>query len=304
MKRYHKYWRIAKKLKKTQLQKNTNTFNDFSEEDLFTLNIGKRGNSFFLGYYSQSGIELALSKYGIYDMLIKKGFSEITTQIDTTDSYRHKLILYDGGIKRDRLVAEIELKKEFISIDLPFVAEQELKSIPALVINWLCLQNFKEQFTDARPQLPGQRFPGLGLAKHVIELLSIICWRLNIACITTIPEHYHNATIYSKIFSYLDPENQAQFEALSKCLGKYPLYQASWGVELGCVWDCVNERTFKWLSEKQIVPFEKRLLQIFHGKDYKTYVNEREKKYRFRFDENKFERTFKQLSPKEMEKYI
>jgi hypothetical protein len=304
MKHYHKYWRIAKKLKKTQLQRSVRLSDDFTEEDLFNLNIGKRGNSYFLGYYSESGIELALRKYGIFDMLSKKGFGEIITHIDTTDSYKHKLVLYDGLKKQERLVAEIELKNEFISIDLPFTDKQKLKAIPALVINWLCLQNHKEPFTEHRPRLPGQRFPGLGLAKHVIELLSVICWRLNVACVTTIPEHYHNASIYSKIFSYIDPEHQAQFKALHNCLSTYPLYKASWGVELGCVWDCVKEQPYKWLSAKQIVPYEKRLLQIFHGRAYKTYVNEHESTYRFRFDENKFDRLFSQLTPKEMEKYI
>lgn len=304
MKHYHKYWRIAKKLKQNQLQKFSASDAHFSENDLFTLNIGKRGYSLFLGFYSEAGIKLALDKYGIYGMLQNNGFDRVITHVDTTDTFKHRLCLYDGVKNNDKLIAEIELKRDFITINPPFEIRQPLQTIPGLVINWLRLQNYKALFTENRPRLPGQRFPGLGLAKHVIELLSIICWRLKIGCITINPEHYHNAVMYSKIFRFVNPETQSKFETLKTYLDQYPLYKASWGVALGCVHDCFRDETFTWFSEKQIVAFDKRLLELFQGKEYKSFIKENKKKYSFIFNEEMFCKRYNQLTKNDMEKYI
>jgi len=38
---------------------------DLSEDDLFNVNIGNRGENLFLGYYSVKGLELILEKYKI-----------------------------------------------------------------------------------------------------------------------------------------------------------------------------------------------------------------------------------------------
>ena len=81
----NKYWRIARRLQTEQLQRSRPEKYDFSEKDLFQLDIGKRGSSFFLGFYSEEGIKLALNKYGVYQLLAGRGFSDIYTEVDISD---------------------------------------------------------------------------------------------------------------------------------------------------------------------------------------------------------------------------
>jgi len=49
----HKFWRIARRLNKTNLQQPTISSLDLTEDDLFNLDIGKRGGDFFLGYHQK-----------------------------------------------------------------------------------------------------------------------------------------------------------------------------------------------------------------------------------------------------------
>ena len=72
-----KYWWIAKRLQNEQLQRTQSEKYEFSDRDLFELDIGKRGSSFFLGFYSEEGLKLALNKYGVYDLLKKTSYASV-----------------------------------------------------------------------------------------------------------------------------------------------------------------------------------------------------------------------------------
>jgi len=118
MRLYNKYRWIANRLQTSQLQKLDNEKLDFSEQDLYHLDIGKRGNKLFLGFYSEEGIKLALEKYGVYKKLQKKGFKNIVTIVDTTDLYKHKLVFYNEKKHKDNLLVELVLRKEFFTLNI------------------------------------------------------------------------------------------------------------------------------------------------------------------------------------------
>jgi len=287
--KFNKYWLIAKRLQTEQLQRLNLSELDLFEKSMFNLDLGRRGSTFFLGYYSEEGIKLALNKYGVYKKLKQRGFHNVVTNVDTSDPYRHKITLYHNQQHQNNIIIELVLRKDFYTIKMPFTCPLNGKTYLGLTIDWLCVQNLLGSFDEQRPQLPGQKFPGLGFSSIVVELLMIICWRLNLAGLINIPEFYHNAVFYSKIFYYLDPLDQARFLALTRTFQNIPLDKVSWGIDWGCVSEGYSDQPFTWFVKQQIVPLEKDLKQMFRSKDYLDYVTEKSKLFEYSFNEKRYQ---------------
>lgn len=299
-----KYWWIARRLQTEQLQRDSSKSFEFSDKDLFELDIGKRGGSFFLGFYSQEGVKLALQKYGVYDLLERRGFHNIFTDVDTSDPYKHRVALYQESKRKKNLIVELVVRKYPFTINLPYDCEFNGRNYTGLAIDWLLIQDINAHFTEERPRLPGQTHPGLGLSSVVLELLLIICWRLNLAGIINVPNHYHNAFLYSKIFYYLNPSAQSKFLALKKTFKKFPLHKTSWGMEWGCVNDVIEDNVLEWFVQHQIVPLNKDLQKVFKSRQYKKHVQNEINKFKFSFDEEKYVSCLKKQNGKNLEKCI
>ena len=299
-----KFWRITRRLNEKNRQQTKMTDMDLSESDLFNLDIGKRGGNFFLGFFSKEGIILALEKYGLYAELKKRGFEHIITVVDTSDLYRHKILIYDEKKSQQNLLIELVLRKSFFKLDLPFQNEYNGMCFQCLTIDWLSMQNPRSEFTSKRPRLPGQKNPGLGMSIVAVELLLITCWRLNLAALINFPEHYHNAFLYSKYFYYLEPIAQAKYLAVQKAFKSIPLDTLSWGIDWGCLRDENKNEIFNWMVSEQLIPLDERLKNLFTGKQYKNYVKEKVKEFKFSFDEEKYQKIKKKMSVTSMERII
>lgn len=283
-----KYWYIAKRLTTAQLQKDDYAQDYLNEADLFNINIGKRGHSFFLGYYSKEGLRIALEKYGITKIVNDKGFKDLIFEIDTNDPYIHRLTVFYQRQNPDHKLMEIVLKKETVNIDLPFSCKLNGRRYETIAIEWMALQNPLGSFTEERPRLPGQQYPGLGMASKIVELLIIAAWRLNLAGLLNTPERYHNAFLYSRIFYYINPLDQARFMAMARDMKKYPLHKVAWAMEWNAIQDLISGEPAKWFIAKQIIPLDKELKKLFNSADYKKIVNEKLKEYKFHLDEKTY----------------
>jgi len=300
----NKYWRIAKRLQTEQLQRTSTDEIQFTDQDLFHLDIGRRGSSFFLGFYSKEGLKMALTKYGVYKLLNARGFKKILTDIDTTDPYKHRISLYNDHKHKDQLLIELVVRKYFFSLNLPYESPFNGNNYTGLAIDWLLIQDINAEFTAEKPRLPGQRKPGMGLSSIVLELMLITCWRLNLAGIINVPEHYHNAYLYSRIFYYFNPIAQAKFLALRSKFKKYPLHKISWGIDWGCVTDLDSGKPFDWFVHHQIVPLHKDLQNVFNGREYDKYVRSMISKYSFAFDEEKYQTCLANFAEQNLDKCI
>ncbi len=283
-----RYWRIARRLSVAELQKLDDSDSFLSEKDLFEVNIGQRSEGLFLGYYSKKGIQTALERYEITKELAEKGFKNLIFEIDTSDPYIHRLAIYDRQKIANRLLIEAVLRKKMIEIEMPFRTHLNGKVFETLAIEWLCMQNPDQKFSKERPRLPGQQFPGLGMASRAVEILIITAWRLNLAGLLNTPDHFHNAYLYSRIFYYLDPVVQARFKALCRDLKQYSVHEISWAIEWGAVIDEKTGHPMEWIIGEQIVPLFKDLKKLFESKDYHQLVEEKSKEFKFRMDLKKF----------------
>ncbi len=279
-----KYWQIAKRLTTAQLQKDQSDSSYFTEQDLFNVDIGRRGHDFFLGYYSHEGLKLVIEKYGVFDMLKSMGFKQPSYTINTDDPYVHKLTVYDAK----RMLVEVVLKRDTFNLSMPFPTELEGKRINTLAIEWMSMQNPDAEFEKSRPKLPGQQYPGLGIASKAVEILMIAAWRLKLAGLLNTPQYYHNAFLYSRIFFCLDPNQQALLQALSRDTKKYQLSTVAWALEWGAIFEEKQDTPFRWEVTKQIVPLDGELKKLFNSWDYRKLVKKLAQDYKFRLDEDKF----------------
>jgi len=283
-----KYRQIAKRLSMVQLQKTDPDNSLINETDLFYKNVAGRGHNFFLGYYSEEGIKLALEKYGIFKLLAGKGFKDVCLKIDTSDAYLHRLSLFERKEKQENLLAEIVIKMEIFKVNMPFETPLNDNHYKTISIEWMRLQNPRMTFTKKRPQLPGQQFPGLGMATHIVELLIIAAWRLKMTGLMNSPDHYHNAFLYSRAFCYENPLHEAKLVALSRDLKKYPLDMIAWAMDWNAVIEQNSNKIEKWFAAKQIIPLDKDLKELFAGKKYAEIVKQKAKEFKYILDEQKY----------------
>jgi hypothetical protein len=271
--------RIAHKLTESQLRQLKGQEMQINDEDL----IGNAAHSsvYFLGYYSKTGLELALKQYGVFDALKERGYQNPVLKLETEDPYRQRLAIFDESTPDvPALLIEAILRQYALPIVLNDSTEEEFE---VLYIEWLTLQHPKATFSREKPQLPGQQYPGLGGGKIALELLSMICQRIGLDGIINVPEYFHNAQLYSRHFSYLDPVLEGKRRAIARdLLRPHTLAEASWGIDLECVHE--NGLPFKWFTGPQILPLNQKLIKFFESSEYLESVLTAQRKNHYELD--------------------
>jgi hypothetical protein len=280
-------FKIRKKLKylyeKLSLMEWPDVVGDFDldERDLYNLNIGQRGNNLFLGFFSENGLRIIFEKYKIKKKLNKLGFNNLQLDINTSDAYKHKVIVKNIKDNISEILIELIVRKDVLEIKMPFECKLNGNKYDVLTVEWLKMQNPREKFTAKKPKLPGQEFPGLGIGSEALELLVMAARRLGLMAVVNIPDHYHNAFFYSKIFHYENPKDQAKLTALIRDTKNFHISNVAWAIERRLLIDKNKGQPFQWFVKKQVLPLTKEWRRLYGSKEYKNYVRKKQKKYHF-----------------------
>jgi acetoin utilization deacetylase AcuC-like enzyme len=191
----------------------------FDESDLFgasphAARVGAR----VLGYYTKTGLEFALERYGLLPRLRTLGF-EPRVEIDCDGEAGDTVRVF--GDHDDELLIEVRVARD----------RQTIPGHELLRIEWMLLQNPRVSWADGRAPLPGQRHPGLRMFEEVALLMLIVCERLSLAGIVVVPSHYHVAARWHGRMRFLDPAVEGRFRALERVLASLSLAEASMAVE-------------------------------------------------------------------------
>lgn len=242
------------------------------KEDIFGPNLEKAPTLYFLGYFSQEGIGLALEQYGVYEKLRELGYHDFRIVMDTADPYRQRFALYHGQVGPMNLLIETLLSRKIVKLDDQFCPDFPERSHEVLVMEWLKLQQPGRAFSPERPRLPGQDYPGLGISRQVLRILSFACRRMKLTGVLSIPEHFHNAQIYSVAAYFFDPQVEGLRRALERDLmADHGLAKTSWAVDQGCV--LMNGEKFTWPISEQLAVFHSRLKNCFASDEYLQAVS-------------------------------
>ncbi len=208
---------------------------ELTAEDLEeALGIRPSRQRLLLGFYTASGIEHALWRYGMLDTLTRMGFRQFRVALDSS-----------GLGERVRVFGEAD-GVEHLLVEL-ILERRRVLGVEVLFVHWLALRNPRARFSERRPRLPGQEVPGLGLAREAGTMLARMAIRLGLGGVVFRPAHYHTAFTARHHFQFVDPERQGRFEALARDLASVPLLDATEALAEGRV--LMNGAPYAWEAD-------------------------------------------------------
>jgi len=237
-------------------------------EVLFELTGENPGNRLF-GRYDAADVRASLERSGLSGGLARLGYPDPILALSCADPSEQRVCLYAGEAVRDRLLLETRL--QLMNFHLrhgvgPFSAGTSFRM---LVILWLVLSNPDGKFSLDRPRLPGQHRPGLGLLDEALTLLTSFARDLAVDGILDVPEHFHTALFYSRLFRYLDPAEEGRLLAIARDVGGAPLALVSEAIRNGCLVDRATGEPLPWHPSEQVLPARGRLRRFLRSPEYR-----------------------------------
>ena len=266
----------------------------FDLDGAFSQRSSSSSGKIFLNRFTASDLMEIFEEVGILPHLEGLGFHDFSLVIDVDDARVQYLKLYTGDKKPNNILFDLRLSETKFIPDKKFFKEH-MTIIPydMIVIEWLSAQNPKnEQFTDGKPQLPGQKKPGLGILKFCFDMMKIVAHEVIRDGFLDIPDHMHGAVMYSKNFQFFDPVHEAIFRSILRDLRDYSLSDISWGMITGTIIDKYKNVPQVYDPSEQIFPVSARMRGYFDSKHYRTEFNKyyRLKKYKFEYKEMQIKR--------------
>jgi acetoin utilization deacetylase AcuC-like enzyme len=242
-----------------------------TEEDLVGLVPGASPTPRFLGYFSRHAVELLLERSGILAQLRAKGFRTLRVELDTRNSLGHtvRVVCEDGS---EEVLLELR-------------AERSRRMVPemeVIALEWLLLQNPRADFSPRRPQLPGQKHPGLGLLRDIMGWLMVVCERHGLDGIFFTTVHYHIAIQSRRLVKPLRATDVGRLRAFSKALADLSLAEAATAVVEGRVIDEATGERAEWEPIPTVVPVSERLKALVTGPEYEETAEREAARLHFR----------------------
>jgi acetoin utilization deacetylase AcuC-like enzyme len=214
-----------------------------SEADVLPPRWGPVRETRLLGFYTKHGLELVLERSGLLDRLRDLGFSHPTLELALDDPAGHGVRVW-GSPAREELLVEVRLGRD----------RRTVPGLTLLSIEWLQLQNPRMAFRPGQRPLPGQAYPGLGMAHETVALCAVACERLHLDGVVWSPAHFHTAGPWQQVAIAIDPVAAAELRALAKLFADTPLEEASQAVASGAVINRTTGKPLTWRPVPMVLP--------------------------------------------------
>jgi hypothetical protein len=228
-----------------------------------------------LDRYDAKTLRQRFEEAGIIGALERKGFERIELVIESAGRALPHALLFGNKTGRrflllDGCVGEATVRPAFFGQrDYPMEQPIELA-----VVHWVREEDPTAAFAADRPALPLQEHPGLGVLRLVFRVIVRIAADLGKDGVASVPKFFHDAAIFlhSRLFLFLDGEEQGRFEALARALRHLRLGDASLAVLSGAVRDQYGVAV-RWVPGYQVFPLSPTLTAYFHSAQYAARVS-------------------------------
>lgn len=242
-------------------------------EYLFEL-AGINPENLLLGRLKPEEVGERIRNAGIHEGLARKGYHDPVLALECKDPEDQRILLYDGRKFRDRLLMEVRLQIRAFRPGKPIGPFPEETVFRMLLIHWLSLSDPERPFPIHRPRLPGQERPGLGVLPECLSLLRGIGREFSLDGLLDVPDHFHSALFYSRMFRFLDPHAEGRFQAMARDLKGIPLALASEAVQEGCLVDATTFLPISWEPAEQVMPLRNPLRRYLQSPGYLSVRDE------------------------------
>ena len=261
------------------------------KEDLFE-------SSRFLGTYDEEQIMRILDKVGIIRILHKRGYRNLIISISKHDNYTSRLYVNFDTLEKETRLIELIVREGIFRPKENFVDGFDFsEGLSMMLIEWLALQDPKAPYNPGKPRLPGQLYPGLGGLKNIQGMLHLFGESMGKDAIIDIPEFYHAAVIYSRMYSeiysrmysFFSPIDAGQLQAMIRDLSDRPLAEVSFAITCDCLLNARTGEKVQWRPSEQVYPISRKLKNYVEHKQYHALVENTLNELRFSLDWEKYE---------------
>ena len=243
----------------------------------------------FLGRFSEKQIMELFDKVGILSTLHKSGYKDLIINISRQEDFTSRLFVNFDSVSKDTRLIELIVKEGIFKSTQNFIEDNDFTSgISVLMIEWLALQNPKAQFSVERPRLPEQIYPGLGCLVNIQDMLYHFAKSGNKDAIVDVPQHYHGAVIYSRMYSFFSPIDGGRFAAMVRDFKGSPLADVSFAMASGCMKDEVTGELLYWKPSEQMYPISQKLKKYLASDGYQNLLADTARTCRFSIDWEKY----------------
>lgn len=242
----------------------------------------------FLNIYDEGIIRKRFEQIGLISYLNDKGYTKTKISADKEGSFTSRLRVYDATFAPESILIDTRFSETVFTPRAEFCAvlneTREACSFNLIVIEWLETINPRAEFSAQRPQLPGQRKPGLGVLAYLKKFLPLLGADAARDGFLKIADHVHNAIIYADIFMFVNPARQGYLNALRRDLEKFTLSETAWGFLTETIYDAKTGAPEIYIPSEQILPLNDRLMQLFTSRNYAQGVQAAYESKSFNFD--------------------
>lgn len=257
------------------------SFQEIEFDEIVDFFGDKRGGDKFIDKYSKEDFDQMIRQSPLGQRLDEMGYGDWYVELDLSDSFCHYMYVRTPQLKDPSMyLGFIIVRNEKFQIKTQTHNEEmneflskrfNVRNYNILDIQWLSLQNPKTSFSNRKPRMPGQRYPGSGFGRAVYDLLMRVCIDNNRDGISNYPEHFHNAYLYSG-FHFVDPLQEAEFnkmkDDLKTDIEKFGLAKVSWAIDFGDLY--CDDKHVVWAPGEQMLPLSVRLMTYFQGYTYQN----------------------------------
>ncbi len=263
------------------------TFEVDLEDDLGHLAFQKKSDALFLSRFNENNILELMNKVGLTKHLNSLGLDNFQVDIEKDENQINYLRVYYNEKKPQNLLIDLRLSEtRFIPDRSFFENDNEVEVLDMAVIEWLSAQHPYKSFDHKRPQLPGQKNPGLGSLNYMMDLMYLAGKKIFKDGFMDIPEHFHGALMYSKKFKFFNPASEAILRAVLRDLQEYSLADLAWGMITETIIDSTTNKPYIYEPSEQIFPLSKFMKDYFNSKKYQENFNQvyKSQKFDFKYD--------------------
>ena len=265
-------------------------------DEIFGTLAERKGSFLFLGRYSLNEVLAVMRKRSFLKDALRRGLWPLDYELDSREYPLQRLQIFYKDKSPENLIVDLKIREAEYPLKVRLGGLIGVLSPKSLVLEWLTLQNPREEFTDKHVPLPGQARPGLSLSKKIMDTFVYLARLTHKDCLLAFPAYFHNALLFSRYFRFMSPEKEGEVAAIRKAFSHMPFKQLAWIVHLNCL-KRADGRTYEWKSEEQVYPLNRALKDYFESRDYRDRARAAQKGAEFTVDWDAFRKRSEGLPP-------